>query len=312
MGKNKLKSPTIYIQAAIALLIIQLVHKIVREIPGAIKIGGPGAILTTIFAGLLVISILLLVLRNKWGLILGMIDGVFMIFQPILVHIILAHPDQNGVWWYPIFPWIQAILILYFSFLVLRNENKYSDSQKPMSWFAFKIMTMIMSIRKKFRNIEEEISLAGLNAGDYILDFGCGLGLNTIPAAQKVKKQGKVFALDISPQAIEIVKDKARKNELKNIGTLLSDCNTKLEDKSIDIVYLHNTLPLVRDKENVLSEIHRVLKIGGRLSYMSRAISRSYGEDTIDAEKFKKLLVSNNKYKLSKEKNGHLIFEKMG
>jgi ubiquinone/menaquinone biosynthesis C-methylase UbiE len=99
---------------------------------------------------------------------------------------------------------------------------------------------------------------------------------------------------------------------LENIGTLLSDCNTKLEDKSIDIVYLHNTLPLVRDKENVLSEIHRVLKIGGRLSYMSRAISRSYGEDTIDAEKFKKLLVSNNKYKLSKEKNGHLIFEKIG
>jgi ubiquinone/menaquinone biosynthesis C-methylase UbiE len=312
MEKNKLRSPTIYIQAAIALLIIQLVHKIVREIPGAIKIGGPGAILTTIFAGLLVISILLLVLRNKWGLILGMIDGVFMIFQPILVHIILAYPDQNGVWWYPIFPWIQAILIIYFSFLVLRNENKYSDSQKPMSWFAFKIMTLIMSIRKKFRNIEDEISLAGINAGDYILDFGCGLGLNTIPAAQKVKKEGKVFALDISPQAIEIVKDKARKNELKNIGTILSDCNTKLEDKSIDIVYLHNTLPLVRDKENVLSEIHRVLKIGGRLSYLSRAISRSYGEDTIDAEKLKKLLVSNNKYKLSKEKNGHLIFEKIG
>jgi ubiquinone/menaquinone biosynthesis C-methylase UbiE len=169
-----------------------------------------------------------------------------------------------------------------------------------------------MSIRKKFRNIEEEISLAGINTGDYILDFGCGLGFNTIPAAQKVKKQGKVFTLDISPQAIEVVKGKARKNELKNIETILSDCNTKLEDKSIDIVYLHNTLPLVRAKENVLSEIHRVLKIGGRLSYLSRAISRSYGEDTIDAEKLKKLLVSNNKYKLSKEKNGHLIFEKIG
>ena len=311
MKKNKLKSPSIYIQAAIASLLIQLVHKIVREIPGAIKMGGPGAIITTIFAGLLIISIILLVLRNKWGLILGMTDGVFMIFQPILVHIILAHPDQNGVWWYPIFPWIQAILIIYFSFLVLRNENKYSDSQKPMSSFAFKIMTMIMSIKKKFRNIEEEISLAGINAGDYILDFGCGLGFNTLPAAQKVKKQGKVFALDISPQAIEVVKGKARKNKLENIETILSDCNTKLEDKSIDIVYLHNTLPIVRDKENVLTEIHRVLKIGGRLSYMSRAISRSYGEDTIGDEKLKKLLVSNNKFKLSKEKNRHLIFDKI-
>jgi len=235
-----------------------------------------------------------------------------MIFQPILVHIILAHPDQNGIWWYPIFPWIQAILIIYFSLLVLRNENKYSDKQKPMPWFAFKIMTLIMTIRKKFRNIEEEVSLSRINIGDYILDFGCGLGFNTISAAQKIKKQGKVFALDISPQAIEFVKNKAEKNRLENIETILSDCNTGLEDISIDIAYLHNILPLVRDKENVLSEIHRVLKIGGKLSYMSRAVSRSYGEDTIDDEKLKKLLVSENKFKLTKEKNGHLIFEKIG
>ncbi len=58
--------------------------------------GGPGAVGVPIFAGLLVIGILLLVFRSKWGLILGMIDGAFMIFQPILVHIILTHPDQNG------------------------------------------------------------------------------------------------------------------------------------------------------------------------------------------------------------------------
>ena len=100
---------------------IQLVHKIVREIPGTIKMGGPGAVGVPIFAGLLVIGILLLVLRNKWGLILGMIDGAFMIFQPFLVHIILAHPDQNGIWWYPIFPWTQAILIIYFCRIAWKN-----------------------------------------------------------------------------------------------------------------------------------------------------------------------------------------------
>jgi len=113
--------PTIQVQAVIALMLIQLVHKIVREIPGAMKMGGPGAVGVPIFAGLLVIGILLLVFRNKWGLILGMIDGAFMIFQPILVHVILAHPDQNGIWWYPIFPWTQAILIIYFCRLAWKN-----------------------------------------------------------------------------------------------------------------------------------------------------------------------------------------------
>ena len=36
--------PAIQVQAVIALMLIQLVHKIVREIPGAIKMGGPGAV----------------------------------------------------------------------------------------------------------------------------------------------------------------------------------------------------------------------------------------------------------------------------
>ena len=108
-------------QAVIALMLIQLVHKIVREIPGAVRLGGPGEIGVPVFAGLLAIGILLIVLRNKWGLILGIIDGAFMIFQPVLVHIIQAHPDQNGIWWYPIFPWIQAILIIYFCLLAWKN-----------------------------------------------------------------------------------------------------------------------------------------------------------------------------------------------
>ncbi|MBW1644589.1 MAG: hypothetical protein JRJ76_17335 [Deltaproteobacteria bacterium] len=124
IGQEVKSRPSIFRQAAMAIMLIQLVHKIVREIPGAIKIGGLGAIAVPIFAGLLAVGILLIVLKNKWGLILGIIDGAFMIFQPVLVHIILAHPDQNGIWWYPIFPWIQAILIIYFCRLAWKNWSE--------------------------------------------------------------------------------------------------------------------------------------------------------------------------------------------
>ncbi len=47
-----------------------------------------------------------------------------MVLQPIIVHIIMGIPEVNGIWWYPVFPWIQAILIIYFSVLLLRNENQ--------------------------------------------------------------------------------------------------------------------------------------------------------------------------------------------
>ena len=123
MGINKKGKLSIYVQAAIALMLIQLVHKIVREIPGALNMGGPGVIVVPMFTGLLVLGIGLLCFKVKWGLILGIIDGAFMIFQPIFVHIILAKPDINGIWWYPIFPWVQAILIIYFCILSWKNFN---------------------------------------------------------------------------------------------------------------------------------------------------------------------------------------------
>jgi ubiquinone/menaquinone biosynthesis C-methylase UbiE len=185
------------------------------------------------------------------------------------------------------------------------------NKQKPMPWFAFKIMSLIMNIKKKFRNIDEEISLAGMQTGDYILDFGCGLGFNTFPAAQKVGNNGKVFALDINPHAIKIIREKSKNSNLKNIETILSDCDTHLEDRKVDIVYLHNTLPLVKDKQRVLDEISRVLKVGGKLSYMSRTFSRVAGGDSMNDERLKNNLEADDKFKLARENKGHLVFEKM-
>lgn len=123
MKTNKLKSSNIYIQSTVALLFIQFVHKIVREIPGALKMGGAGAKVVPVFAVVLIISIILILIRRKIGLFIGIFAAAYMIFQPIFVHIITAHPDQNGIWWYPVFPWIQAIMIIYFSILTLCNEK---------------------------------------------------------------------------------------------------------------------------------------------------------------------------------------------
>ncbi len=187
----------------------------------------------------------------------------------------------------------------------MKNNNK----QKSMSWLAFQFMRLIMNIRKRFRNIDEEINLAGIEKGFYVLDFGCGLGFNTIPAAKAVGKEGRVFALDLSTLAIRIVTRKIHRNKLDNVDIIQSDCDTGLANQSIDLVYLHNTLPIVKEKQKVLDEITRVLKIGGRLSYMSRLGSRIYGEDTMSNSKIKEILSSN--FSLKKEINGHLVFERI-
>jgi ubiquinone/menaquinone biosynthesis C-methylase UbiE len=58
---------------------------------------------------------------------------------------------------------------------------------------------------------EEEIKKINLKAGQTVLDYGCGIGSCTIPAARLVGKGGKVYALDKQPLAIRKVKERAQK-----------------------------------------------------------------------------------------------------
>ena len=57
--------------------------------------------------------------------------------------------------------------------------------------------------------------LTGAKRGDVILDYGCGIGFNTISAAEIVGKEGIVYALDIHPLAIKSVEKKIKQKGLK-------------------------------------------------------------------------------------------------
>jgi hypothetical protein len=130
MKENDSKYPSIYIQAVIAVLLVNLVHKFVREIPGSMRemdqqgiIGGVFTIGTTV---IIAISILLLLLKRKEGVILAIIPAIWAMVQWIINHVIWANPDINGIWWYPIFPVFQGLLIIYFSILAWRNETSFN------------------------------------------------------------------------------------------------------------------------------------------------------------------------------------------
>ncbi|MCK4234313.1 hypothetical protein KAX75_07775 [candidate division WOR-3 bacterium] len=127
---SKSRKLPIYLQAVIAMLFINFIHKIVREIPGALGLIGEqsrtGGIATIIFATILFLTITLLFFRIKWALILGIIPAVWIMLQWVLVHVIWSYPDQNGIWWYPIFPVVQGALIIYFSIIAWRKETEFS------------------------------------------------------------------------------------------------------------------------------------------------------------------------------------------
>ena len=67
------------------------------------------------------------------------------------------------------------------------------------------------------KNAYEVLAEVGVRAGMAVLDFGCGSGTYTIPAAKLVGEGGRVYALDINKRALDRMEKKARKEGLKNI-----------------------------------------------------------------------------------------------
>ena len=279
---NKLQSPSIYIQAVVAVLLVQIGHKVVREIQGSIAVAGTvGFVSMIIITALLIISIILLLVRNRLGIFMALFCGITMLFQPVVYHGISGIPEVNGVWWYSFFSFFQGVLIVYFSIGLLINEGKLQETQKPMSWFAFNIMRIMMGISRRKSKIENEMGALEIKSGSTVLDFGCGPGYNTIPASCEVGRHGKVFALDISPEAIKLVKNKSSLMQLSNISFIHSDCKTGLDDNSVDFVFLHNVLPMTEHPIEILEEISRVIKPEGKLSYKSGGGSRMAAKNSM-------------------------------
>jgi ubiquinone/menaquinone biosynthesis C-methylase UbiE len=107
----------------------------------------------------------------------------------------------------------------------------------------------------------------GIKQGAHILDYGCGPGAYLISLSDLTGKSGQIYALDIHPMAIEMVKQTASERGLTNVKTILSDCNTGLSENSLDVVLLYDVFHDLDNQSEVLQELHRILKTDGLLSF---------------------------------------------
>ena len=147
-----------------------------------------------------------------------------------------------------------------------RELNRTIEDQY-MSSFGFRTMAFTFKIRDFFKPRKDIVKEVGIKEGFHVLDFGCGSGSYITAVAGFAGKTGKVYALDIQPLAIEMVKRIVATKLLTNVETILSDRKTGLADDSIDRVLLYDVFHVLTDPEGVLEELHRVLKSDGILFF---------------------------------------------
>ena len=110
------------------------------------------------------------------------------------------------------------------------------------------------------------VALAGLQAGDVVLDLGSGAGIDLFLAAKKVGPQGRVIGVDMTDEMIAKANENMRSGKFANVEVrkgIIEDL--PVESGSIDWVISNCVINLSPEKPKVFSEIARVLKRGGQM-----------------------------------------------
>jgi len=120
---------------------------------------------------------------------------------------------------------------------------------------------------------EKVLRKIGIEKGQKVLDFGCGQGNYTIPAARLVGEQALVYALDEDEAALDQLMSNVESMGLKNVKRLDLSGKSRigLDNESVDVVLLYDVLhyyyfPKEEDRRQLLREVYRVLKPHGLLS----------------------------------------------
>ena len=110
-------------------------------------------------------------------------------------------------------------------------------------------------------------ALAGLRAGETVLDLGSGGGFDCFLAARQVGPAGRVIGVDMTPQMLTKARANARAAGLPNVDFRLGEIeHLPVSDASVDVILSNCVLNLSPNKDQVIREAFRVLRAGGRLA----------------------------------------------
>ena len=142
--------------------------------------------------------------------------------------------------------------------------------------------------RAKSLQIERVMDVLKISDGKAVADIGAGSGWFTARAARRVGAKGKVFAVEINQEFINHINDRANKENIANIQTVLgTEDDPKLPTKSVDAVLILKTYHEIAQPVKVLSNLRRALRPGalvGIIDKNGRGDDHGLDKETVAAE----------------------------
>lgn len=171
-----------------------------------------------------------------------------------------ASPSLDGLDWEPAIGDPRAALV---ERLVRR---RYTDPYQQNG--------LIRLATERFEDRGEVLDFLALRPGDRVLDLGCGVGWFSIPMAEEVGPAGRVHALELRKEPLEVLEDQLDHYGPARAGrvymTLNTPADTGLKPRSVDVAFFAHLgfllrSPLDFDTAALLTDVRRTLRTDGRL-----------------------------------------------
>jgi ubiquinone/menaquinone biosynthesis C-methylase UbiE len=119
--------------------------------------------------------------------------------------------------------------------------------------------------------INRVMDILGVSPGKTVADIGAGSGWFTVRAARRVGATGTVYAVDINPEAIRYIDNRAQKEGLRNVRTVLSRSDDPtLPTIRVDAVLLLKTYHEVANPVVLLRHLRVSLAAGAKVGIIDR------------------------------------------
>lgn len=123
--------------------------------------------------------------------------------------------------------------------------------------------------REQEENPRKLLELLALKDGDVVADIGAGSGYYTFRMAKLVAPKGKVLAVDIQKEMLDIIRDKAKKEGVTNVEPIQGEeADPKLKDESVDVILLVDVYHEFSFPYEMTEKMVKALKPGGRLVFV--------------------------------------------
>jgi ubiquinone/menaquinone biosynthesis C-methylase UbiE len=119
--------------------------------------------------------------------------------------------------------------------------------------------------------VQEEEPDAALDAiklavGSTVADVGAGSGYMTVKMAHRVGPTGKVYANDIQPQMLSLLRQRLDREKLANVELVLGTYDDpRLPADTIDLILMVDVYHEFSEPQQMLRKMRTSLKSGGRL-----------------------------------------------